>query len=299
MANLSLLVLFFLVSYMTGKNFVEGIGIQLQGNLSKTSNAQKCTKDCIVVLNFGEHLTWPEECAELTEKVYCTVDIIIDYTLKMVGINFQPVDFLNDTTWSTSGISEYLLQTSFYRMGKQGFQGPHLWVYMCSTDVDECDKKYAETNLDQLIKSINQEATYNKLSSHLFSDPTQVKQCYISSSDLTDCRDGICIYGDNPQGVHLRDFPPPEPKPYCVADESDPVQAGHVFGHAISGSSQYNFDYIAFSCTIDKCNGPTTIDAVKSIFKDEGEGSQAYAVTADFLKVFFIAILPVFFSTVF
>lgn len=302
-----LFVVFFAQLYMTAKNLVGGMEIQLKeggggkgSKIAKSLGSQQCTMGCTVQLAFGDPLVWPADCSQLEARTYCFVTIQWIYSQKKLVIDFNVERPIPDAVWDADGLSEYLVNQSQYTISPYPYDPQHEVGWLCSTGAEPCDKKWVEANLDSVINSINEQAALRKLSDLLYTSPPQVKQCYTSATDLVDCPVGRCAYGIDDNGLRLQSIPVPDLKPSCNLDSSttEVVTVLSVSGRAFSGSAQDNIEYAIFTCNKDKCNGPTTIAAVGRIFDgtDSGDsgGSSVHSAAIRLFTVFFVAVTTLF-----
>jgi len=279
-----------------GCNFVDGHEIQFNGSLARSDRSQKCTRmSCEHILIVGQDLNWPDECMQVITKPFCGVSIGLTENLREISISFledQGDSNIGGTILSKA--PEFLVESSFQYIPSSVSSGYHGWTYYCANGQDECDKKYVETNLKRLVEIFNGELLRSKLTPLLYRPASDAQQqCYISPSELTNCPNGLCHITTDESNIQKRSIPIPIKMKYsCEQDagEDPAIKVHYQSFSALVGSKEYDGDYVWFDCNVNKCNGPTNIDNVKRIFRNEIDGGgQASSAVKNFFNFLAIA----------
>jgi hypothetical protein len=280
MAIFSVLCFSFLVFCMNNvgeaETVLDSMGRQPEPNPSKNVRSQqKCISErCFMELKLGQPLIWSDECSRTSMRYACTFTIYLSYSENYMSIAFQSIQ--DSIYLITDGITEYLAQTSQHMIQPINSFSMFSIQYMCLTDVDECDKKFLEANFANFTKDVDDNSIRNKLSNLLYTSNPQVKQCYTSSSELTDCLDGYCSYGYFLGHARTPRIPQPPSHPTCkLTTQNTQIQITYINPQVIKGPIQYH-DFVTFTCNKDKCNSPKNIDAVMQIFRNTNMGVGRY-----------------------
>jgi hypothetical protein len=130
-------------------------------------------------------------------------------------------------------------------------------------------KKYVEVNLQKMTLSIGNQLITENLSKLLYRSSPNVQQCYVSSSALTSCIDGLCKYRFNRTSTTNEHLYPPVTWACLPDNDYAAVEISFYDWKALPGLTTYDSQLIDFTCNIEKCNGPAIVASVLRVLLNQ------------------------------